>query len=158
MKKILIALDYNPGAQQVAETGHKLAKAMNATAFLLHVYSNPSYYSTLSYSPIMGFDGFSDLDIIQTNAVEEMQRVVQNYLDKTKLHLHDESIRTVIRKGDFAETIINTATELEVDIIVMGTRSRYGIQKIFSGSIAEEVLHLSTIPLFIIPVNRVCEN
>ena len=30
MKKILIALDYNPTAQKVAETGYKLAKAMNA--------------------------------------------------------------------------------------------------------------------------------
>ena len=29
MKKLLIALDYNPSAQKVAETGHNLAKAMH---------------------------------------------------------------------------------------------------------------------------------
>jgi len=30
MKKILIALDYNPSAQKIAETGYALAKSMNA--------------------------------------------------------------------------------------------------------------------------------
>ena len=30
MKKVLIALDYNPTAQKVAETGYSLAKAMKA--------------------------------------------------------------------------------------------------------------------------------
>lgn len=158
MKKILIALDYNPSAQKVAETGHKLAKAMNANTFLLHVFSDASYYSSLSYSPIMGFDGFNDLDVIQSSTVEKMQRAVQNYLDKTKHHLEDETIHTVVRKGDFAETILSTATELNIDIIVMGSHSRHGLDKILSGRVAEKVLHHSSIPIFIIPVNDVSKN
>ena len=67
MKKILIALDYDPTAQKVAETGHKLAKAMNARTILLHVISDATYYSSLNYSPIMGFGGFSNADTIQTD-------------------------------------------------------------------------------------------
>jgi nucleotide-binding universal stress UspA family protein len=43
MKKILIALDYNPTAQQVAETGYKLAKSMNAKVLLLHVVADYTY-------------------------------------------------------------------------------------------------------------------
>ena len=46
MKKILIALDYNPTAQKIAETGFSLAKAMNAQVVLLHVIADPVYYSS----------------------------------------------------------------------------------------------------------------
>ena len=37
MKKVLIALDYNPTAQKVAEHGFELATAMKAEIILLHV-------------------------------------------------------------------------------------------------------------------------
>lgn len=151
MKKILIALDYDPTAQQVAETGHKLAKAMNARTILLHVISDATYYSSLNYSPIMGFGGFSNADSIQTDTAEELKKVAKNYLDKTKDHLSDERIETVVSNGDFGEAILKTATKLNVDIIVMGTHSRHGLEKILMGSVAEKVLRHSLIPLFIIP-------
>ena len=40
-KKVLIALDYNPTAQKVAEVGFSMAKSMNAEITLLHVISDP---------------------------------------------------------------------------------------------------------------------
>ena len=60
MKKVLIALDYNPTAQKVAETGFSMAKAMNAEVTLLHVISDLVYYSSAEYSPIMGFTGIME--------------------------------------------------------------------------------------------------
>ena len=158
MKNILIALDYDPTAQTVAETGHKLAKAMKARTILLHVISDATYYSSLNYSPIMGFGGFSSIDTIQTETAEELKKVAQNYLDKSKQHLGDEKIQTVVRSGDFGETILKTATDLNVDIIVMGTHSRRGLKKILMGSVAENVLHHSLIPLFIIPTRDLEEH
>lgn len=151
MKKILIAVDYNPTAQKVAETGHKLAKAMNARTVLLHIISDATYYSSLNYSPIMGFGGFSSVDTVQTDTAEELKKVAQNYLDKTKQHLGDEKIETIVSNGNYGETILKTAIKLNVDIIVMGTHSRRGLEKILMGSVAENVLHHSSIPLFIIP-------
>lgn len=151
MKKILIAVDYNPSAQKVAETGHKLAKAMKAGTVLLHVISDATYYSSLDYSPIMGFGGFGGVGTIQTDTPEELKKVAQNYLHKTKQHLGDEKIETIVSNGNFGETILKTAIKLNVDIIVMGTHSRRGLEKILMGSVAENVLHHSSIPLFIIP-------
>jgi len=48
-------MDYNPSAQKIAETEYALANAINAQAILLHVSSDFTYYSSLDYSPIMGF-------------------------------------------------------------------------------------------------------
>ena len=58
MKKVLIALDFDPVAQKIAESGYALAKSMNAKVVLLHVVSDAAYYSSLNYSPMMGFDSF----------------------------------------------------------------------------------------------------
>src|ERR1035437_9219855 len=150
MKKVLIALDYDPAAQKIAETGYALAKSMNARVILLHVVSDAAYYSSLNYSPIMGFDGFSNLDIVQTDVVEELKKAAQNYLDKSKQHLGDETIQTVIKEGDFGGSILDAATEMNVDVIVIGTHGRRGLDKILMGSVAEKVLHKSALQLFII--------
>lgn len=147
----MVALDYNPSAQKVAETGHKLAIAMNARTILLHVISDATYYSYLNYSPIMGFAGFSGMDAMKTDTFGELKKAAKTFLIKTKQHLGDEKIETVVSNGDFGEAILKTATKLNVDIIVMGTHSRRGLEKILMGSVAEKVLSHSSIPLFIIP-------
>lgn len=152
MKKILIAIDYDPSAQKIAETGYALAKSMNARAILLHVISDAPYYSSLNYPGTMGFDSFNNLDIFQPGITVELKKAAQEYLDKSKQHLGDETIETVIKDGDFGNGILDTANEMSVDIIVMGTHSRRGLDKILMGSVAEKVLHHSSIPLFIIPV------
>lgn len=151
MKNVLIALDYDPPAQKIAESGFALAKAMGAHIILLHVVAEPVYYSSLNYSPIMGYDGFSNLDIVQVATEEELKKAAKDYLEKSKEYLGDQSIETVIKEGDFAKSILSTALEMKADIIVMGSHGRRGLDKVLLGSVAEQVLHKSTIPLYIIP-------
>ncbi|MEO8719983.1 MAG: universal stress protein [Ginsengibacter sp.] len=154
MKKVLIAIDYNPTAQGVAEIGYSLAKSMNAETTLLHVVSDYTYYSSLDYSPIMGFDSFSNLGMLQTNTVVELKNAAQKYLEKIKLFLNDSSINTIIKDGDSGNAIIETSKEINAEVIVMGSHSRRGLEKILMGSVAEKVLRNSSIPIFIIPVKE----
>jgi len=70
----LIALDYGPTAQKVAETGYLLAKTMGAEITLLHVLSEPVYYSSPEYSPIMGFNGFMAMDSLKLNDVGVLKK------------------------------------------------------------------------------------
>ena len=154
MKKVLIAVDYDPAAQKIAEEGYALAKSMGAQAILLHVISDYFYYSSLDYSPILGYDSFSNLGALQTGTSEDLHNAAQNYLDATKQHLGDPAIESVIKEGDFGGIIIETAKELNVDVIVLGTHGRRGIDKILMGSVAEKVLRNSTVPMFIIPTKE----
>ena len=159
MKKVLIALDYDPSAQKVAETGYKLARSMHAqTILLLHVISDVSYYSSLNYSPIMGFGGFNTVDTVQTDNEEGLRKAALDFLDKSKEYLGDENIQTMVKSGVFGETILNTASEVKADIIVMGTHSRRKIKKILMGSVARDVLRHSSIPLLIIPTKTIKET
>jgi nucleotide-binding universal stress UspA family protein len=151
VQKVLIALDYNPTAQKVAEEGFSMAKAMHAGVILLHVISDQGYYSTLEYSPIMGFNGYMDMGPFQINSMEGLKHASQLFLDKSKHHLGDKTIQTAIAEGELAESILKTAKDLHVDIIVMGSHSRKWLENIVMGSVTEKVLNQTSIPLFIIP-------
>jgi nucleotide-binding universal stress UspA family protein len=149
--KVLIALDYDPTAQKVAESGFSMAKAMNAQVILMHVISDPVYYSSTEYSPIMGFNGYMDSNQWQLDNADSLKNATLHYLDKSRHHLGDKSIKTVVGEGDFAESILKTAKDLHADIIVMGSHSRKWLENIIIGSVTEKVLHHTTLPLFIIP-------
>jgi nucleotide-binding universal stress UspA family protein len=151
MKKVLIALDYNPTAQKVAESGYSIARAMNAEVILIHVISDPVYYSSMEYSPIMGFNGFMESGQWQLDSVSSLKKATLHFLDKSRIHLGDKTIQTLVGEGDFAGTILKTAEELHADVIVMGSHSRKWLENILIGSVTEKVLHHTNIPLFIIP-------
>ena len=154
MKKILIAIDYDPTAQKVAEEGFELAKTMGAEVVLLHVIADPVYYSSTDYSPIMGFTGYLNTDLIQLSTIEELKKASLQFLEKTRIHLGDPNIKIMIEEGDFAKMILKTAKRLSVSTIVMGSHSRKWLENIVMGSVTNDVLHQSTIPLFIVPTKH----
>jgi len=154
MKKILVALDYGPTAQQVAEAGHALAQAMIAEVVLLHVTAEPAYYSSAAYSPIMGFIGYGDLDLLQPETMENIKNASVDFLERSKEHLGDDTIKILVKEGDTADAIIDAAKETGSDIIVLGSHSRKWLEAVVMGSVTEKVLRHTTVPLFIIPTKK----
>ena len=154
MKKLLIALDYDPTAQKVAEEGFSLAKTLNAEVILLHIIKDPVFYTPRIYSPIMGYNGYVDVSPTVLNSAEGLKNASLDYLDKTREHLGDKSIQTLVKEGDIAETILETAVELHSNIIVIGSHSQKWLENILMGSVTESVMNHSSIPLFIIPTRK----
>jgi len=154
MKKVLIALDYDPTAQKVAETGYTLAKTMNAEVILLHVVSDPSYYAAKEHVTIMGFAGFVEEVPLHLDIINGLLKESQRFLDKSKSHLGDETIETVVKEGDVSETILKTAKAQHADVIIMGSHSRKWLENIVMGSVTEKVLHHTSVPLFIVPTKQ----
>ena len=144
IKKVLIALDYDITSKKVAEEGYSLAQSMNAETILLHVISElPVYYSESNYNHEYKVDMLDDLN-----------KTTQVFLDKTKKHLNDDAVVTVLKEGEIADTILKTAKEMNVDIIVMGSHSRKWLESIILGSQAEDVLTNSHIPVLIVPIKK----
>ena len=143
-KKVLIALDYDATSKKVADEGYSLAQSMNAETILLHVISElPVYYSDSNYNHEFKVDMLGDL-----------HKTTQAFLDKTKKHLADENIQTVLVDGEIADSILKTAKDLDVSIIVMGSHSRNWLESIILGSQAEDVLKNSLKPVLIVPVKK----
>lgn len=151
IKKVLIALDYNETSQKVAEQGFAIAKAMKAKIILLHViFEQPIYYSE---HPIDN-SSYMYMSDLKVDITDDLKKIAQEFLNKTKKHLGDESIETILNEGEIAETILNTAKKMKVDIIVMGSHSRKWLENIIIGSDAEDVLKKTDIPLYIVPTKK----
>jgi nucleotide-binding universal stress UspA family protein len=153
MKKVLIALDYDPTAQKVAEQGYSLANALGAEIILLHVVSDPTYYAMTNFSPIMGYGGFMDIDQFQPT-LENLKTASLHYLEKAKHHLGDEAIRTIVKDGDIADIVLKTAKEIHADIIVVGSHSQKWLENVVMGGVVKDVLNHTRIPLYIIPTKK----
>ena len=154
MKKILVALNYDPQAQQIAETGYALAKGLGAELTLLHVVIDPVFYSTSAYSPIMGFNGYMNLGQDIPDIELKLENASKEFLGKVSEHLGDKNIRVLVMEGDVAECILDTAKTMSADCIVMGHQSRSWLNSIGMQNAAEKVLHESDIPVFIIPIHK----
>ncbi|MFH2143264.1 MAG: universal stress protein [Bacteroidota bacterium] len=153
-KKVLIALDYDPSAQKVAETGFSLAKSIGAEVVLIHVISDPLNYSLTGHITVMGFAGYPATNILTTDDIDDLKKTSQHFLDKSKLHLGDKNIKTIVKEGDIAEFILKSAEDMHADIIVIGSHSRKWLEDIVMGSVTEKVLHRTSLPLYIVPTKQ----
>jgi len=153
-KKVLIALDYDPTAKKVAESGFALATDMKAEVTLLHIISDPVYYASTAYSPIMGLSSEMATFPMQLDNIEGLKEVSQHFLEKFKHHLGDETVKTLVEEGDIESTILKIAKSIHADVIVMGSHSKKWLENIVMGSVTGGVLRHTTIPLFIVPTKK----
>jgi nucleotide-binding universal stress UspA family protein len=102
----------------------------------------------------MGFGGYMDVAQLYPVPTDGLKLASQHYLEKTKHHLKDDTIRTIIKEGDIADSILEAAKEVHADIIVMGSHSRKWLEDIVIGSVAKDVLNHTKIPLYIIPTKK----
>ncbi len=151
MKKVIIALDYNPNSEKVVEEGYKLATLMGAEVCLLHVLAEVRYYG-MQYEPFMGYEGYAFP--VDYNIQEEFVKVAQDYLEKTKKHLKGDNITTQLMEGDTAKKILEHSENWNADLIVMGTHSHSTLEKIFLGTVASTVLEKTKVPVYMVPTGQ----
>ena len=74
-------------------------------------------------------------------------------------HLHPEQkVTLVVRSGSAAEEIVRFAREEGIDLIVMATRGRTGLQHMVLGSVAEKVVRLAGTPVLTVKPKPVGEG
>ena len=150
IKKVLIAMDYDPTSKMVAENGFAMAKKYGAEVTLLHVLVDLSIYSA-AYASM----GEWQIDTLNMFDTDEMKNAgSRNFLEKGKRYLGDTAVKTLLKTGDSAQMILKSAQEMNVDYIVIGSHSQKCLENILMGSVTEKVLRNATIPLFIVPTKQ----
>ncbi len=151
MKKVMIALDYNPNSEKVVTMGYELAQMMQAEVCLFHVLADVRYYG-MQYEPFMGYEGYAFP--VDYKIQDEMLKVAQDYLEKTAAHLNGPNISTHLAEGDTAKTILEYSKEWGADLIVMGTHGHGTLEKLFLGTVASGVLEHTKIPVYMVPTEK----
>jgi universal stress protein A len=136
-KNILVPTDLSEGAEQALDYACELAQKLGATVNFLNVISVPAM-------------GVPELGVALTGSV--MDAVVkdnQAALDKLAETRRGQVIvgQTLLRVGDARDVINETATELNIDLIVMGTHGRRGVSRFLMGSVAETVVRSAPCPV-----------
>ena len=152
MKRVLIAIDYNPSSQKVAETGYELAKLMGAEVCLIHVMSEVAHYG-MRYPTFMGYEGY-DAGAVDIEMINEMQKITEDYLESAARHLNDPNVTTHLAEGDASNMLLEYSEEWNADLLVMGTHSHSTLEKLLMGTVASSVLEKTKIPVYMVPVKK----
>jgi len=155
MKKVLITLDYDPSPHKVAETGFSIAKILGLDITLQYVATDELYFKLLDIVTLMGIRSQrKSSDDIQKMGVELRELSVQ-FLNKSKLHLGDANVHTLLKDGDGNESVLELAKEIEADIIIiiMALHNRKWLNNRTLESITENISLNSSVPGLIISTN-----
>ncbi len=129
-KKILVATDFSTTADMAEKTAYQLASHLKAELDLVHV-------RVILEDPLMAEEQQMEIERMMSATDEATRQAFAR--DRTK----DPGVtaRThLIRSVSATEAIIATASDLDSDLIVMGTHGRRGIKHLLLGSVAENVI------------------
>lgn len=138
IKKVLFATDFSEGSSVALPYAVDIAKQYGAKLYFVHVVYDITK-ATGWYVPHVAVGEI--YDEIEKSARAEIKKIS---IDETK---GVEDIEHVILKGTPYEEIIRFAEDKEVDMIVLGTHGRKGIDRVLFGSTAEQILRNAPCPV-----------
>ncbi|MDZ7748974.1 MAG: universal stress protein [Halofilum sp. (in: g-proteobacteria)] len=135
-KRILVAVDGSENAGRAVDLAIELAQRFDAELIALSVYKHRTYME-------------SSLSLVRTREVPAPPDEVMHGLAKEAVEWAAERaraaglakgrIKTLIRRGPPARTIVKTAKRYKVDAIVLGTRGLGDVEGFFQGSVSHKV-------------------
>jgi nucleotide-binding universal stress UspA family protein len=134
-KHILVPTDFDKASAAALELAVSMAKTFDAKLTLLHVWELPIY-------PYMDF-------MLNSAMISEVEDAAVKGLDQAlrALQLKLPTAQSKLKTGLPWEGVLAAITELDADLVIMGTHGRHGLSRLTLGSVAERVVRLATVPV-----------
>ena len=128
---ILLAVDFSPEARLVTEKGRELAEQNGAKLSIIHVveYNRSMYPLDLQLPDQM----LLDEHLVQHAEVELKELAITHGIPSAKRY---------VELGLAKEEILRVAKEKDVDLVIIGSHGRHGLQLLL-GSTANGVIHMA---------------
>ena len=142
--RILVALDGSAYAELLLPYARLIAKQFACELMLIIVPAVPEGEKYRAPASIV--------KTVRKKAVANMQK----YLDSVAEKLREDglTVRTVVTGSYPARTIVDVGKREGVDLIMITSQGRGGVDLLFMGSVAQQVVQLTDCPVFIIPINQ----
>ncbi len=146
-KRILVPLDGSLRAESALPVAARIASASDGTVVLLRVVGIPAEYSTYIYSSYL-----AQTPIYAQEILDAEQANAENYLaDIAKADtLAGLKVETNALSGTAGMTILDTARDEHIDIIVMCSHGETGFRRWALGSVALQVSRHSPVPVLVL--------
>ncbi|MCX7990829.1 MAG: universal stress protein [Proteobacteria bacterium] len=145
LNKILCPIDFSEYSEKAVSYAKELAKTFNSKLYIMHVIYEPAEFTGF-YVPHISFDK------IKTEIKSGAQKLMDDFISK---NLKDFSnYEVIVTLGDPAEEIVKFSDEKEIDLIVIGSQGKKGLEKVVFGSTAEKVVKRANCPVMCIKPSR----
>jgi universal stress protein A len=139
LKNVLVPIDFSDCSRKALDYALPLAKEHKAVITLLYV-AEPAYnfgeYGGINYAHLEGCE--------REAGEKELAKLAE-------AQLHGEvSAVTLVQTGSPAREIIEAASSLPADLIVISTHGRTGLKHVFLGSVAEHVVQRAPCPVLVV--------
>ena len=142
-EKILVPTDGGEGALAAARHTLDLAERYGATVHALYVIDTDTSWLTVSKTEVR--DTLRDVGETEgSRALAEMESLAEEVG-------FDAQLVTELREGAPTKEILAYVEEAEIDLVVMGTHGRKGIERSLLGSVAERTVRGSSVPVMVVP-------
>lgn len=145
--KLLIAYDGSPNAKEAVATAAELFPGVDATL----LYARPAmdgFAAHLEGHPALE----KDFDAAMLDASE---LIATQGAELARSHGLRAEPRVSSTMATASEVIVDAAEELDIDLIILGSRGRRGLAATLLGSTSADVLHHATRPTLVIPSDAV---
>ncbi len=141
ISKILCPTDFSDFSMQAIEVAGDLAQTFSAKLYLVNVVSPVPILETPTN---VGFDPNRYQSELKTHAESRIQKIKQKAVD------NKVSVETVVTVGSEVDEILNVVKTNKIDLMVLATHGRSGLQRLFFGSVAEKIIRHATVPVLTI--------
>ena len=151
-KKIMIATDGSDCSRLAVDKGIELAQLSGGTVYAVYVMSTDYLSSIDGDSFSMGVDPY--WESIQEALKTQGQQAV-NYV-KGLGEMKGVNVESALLEGNPSDELIRYAEEKKMDIVIMGTLGKTGLDRLLLGSVAENLVRHSKVPVMV--VREKCES
>lgn len=142
VRRILVPVDFSEASELAVRHATEIAQTYGAEVHLLHVVEEVVYPSAYGIeTPSMHSQ---DVVLRVEKALGQMAREEVGY----------EQVKVSATVGYAPMTILDYVQENEIDLLVIATHGRSGIDRVLLGSVAERVIRQSPVPVFVVKPDR----
>jgi nucleotide-binding universal stress UspA family protein len=135
LQNVVLATDFSDASKAAVGYAAAIAKTYQGRVYAVHVIV-PEVYT---YTPVETLPQIEET--VQRWAEEQMKDLMCSEL------LRDVPHEGMVRHGEVWDGLEQVISRHNADVIVTGTRGRRGLRKLVMGSVAEEILRLSPVPV-----------
>jgi len=139
IRKILFPIDFTENSSKVLPYVLSMAEKYKALIYLLHVVEEDLHLLSLRpYIPVYG----------DKKDLQDAEKAMEGFCEKNMQGC--PNFHKKILFGDPALTILKTIESESIDMVIMGSHGHKGLKDIIFGSVAENVMKKSPVPVLVV--------
>ena len=140
-KRILFPVDLSESSTKMVPYVQTVAEKFESKIHILFAARVFEYFTSI-YVPHPSINKF------EKEIIEGAEKRLYEFIDEHFSNFPNTKTRVVA--GDASEEILKYIEDQHIDLVIMGTHGRKGMDKIIFGSVAERVLKASPVPVMVV--------